>query len=75
METAERLVRDLEASDDPAKRRLLPEARKVLRLLRDPSKAKRRVPASEEVCRHRAQRIRRAVQELDVEMDNDRSGS
>ncbi|MGA5264275.1 hypothetical protein ACPCI0_29145 [Streptomyces griseoincarnatus] len=64
IEIAEEFVRRLEASDDPAERALLPEARRTLRALKTPRPPK--VRKSEEVLRHQHRQLLRAVAEIDA---------
>ncbi|MFE0413611.1 protein kinase family protein [Streptomyces tendae] len=67
---AERLVAELEASTDPGAPRLLREARRALRDLKHPEKVRRRrVPASEDVLRHRARLVRQEALAAELEED------
>ena len=68
VELAEQLVRDLEASTDPEKRALLPDARRALRAVQTP-RPPRRTRKSEEVLRHQHRQILRAVAEAEATGD------
>ena len=53
IEITEVFLADLRASGEPEKQRLIPQVERSLAKLRDPSKVRKRVPASGEVMRHR----------------------